>query len=150
MVTPQLAGQVLGVAAACAACAWLGYDYRDAQAGRDLVTAVEQARADEGALREAAEETADRARDEIVRLRIAVAAGDDQLGRLRRDYRAQLAAAVAAAAAGGVGAGDAIGVLADVYERAEARAGKIAAYADELAIARRACERAYQSARDLK
>lgn len=150
VIPPRLLAGGLALAAAAALGAWTGYDYRDARAGRQLAAALAQAHHDEGVLRDAAEETAGRARDEIVRLRVDVAAGDEQLGRLRRGYRAQLQAAVAAAATGGVGAGDAIGVLADVYDRAEARTGEIAAYADELAIARRACERTYQSARELR
>lgn len=65
-----------------------------------------------------------------------------------RQLRGQLAAVRAAhppAACGGEAAGDAIGVLADVLERADTRARVLAEYADAARTAGQACERAYDA-----
>ncbi|KDB06753.1 Protein of unknown function DUF2514 [Burkholderia sp. lig30] len=50
-----------------------------------------------------------------------------------------------AAAAGGSPAGDALDLLADVLGRADARAGELAAIADERGIAGQQCERSYDA-----
>jgi hypothetical protein len=53
-------------------------------------------------------------------------------------------------AGGGTPAGDAIGVLADVLERADTRARILAAFADESRAAGLACESAYESMRAMR
>jgi len=50
-----------------------------------------------------------------------------------------------AASAAGTPAGDPVGVLADVLDRADARAGELADFADRSRIAGLACERAYDA-----
>jgi hypothetical protein len=74
-----------------------------------------------------------------VRLRDAARATAERAG-------AQCAAATTAELR--ASAGDAIGVLAHVFERADERAGVLGAIAEERGIAGRACERAYDSARE--
>lgn len=138
---------VLVLAATGAGCFWLGWDWRDARAGREAAAAIQDARETEERLHEGYEDIGREARAEAARQRLLRAAGDAERDGLRQRYRAQLESAVAAAAAGGDGAGDAIGVLADVLDRAEARADAIAAFADARGIARLTCERAYERAR---
>ncbi|HWH74950.1 MAG TPA: DUF2514 family protein [Methylibium sp.] len=67
--------------------------------------------------------------------------------RLRQQLDAYVRAARAdpAAAGGSAPAGDAIGVLADVLGRADARAGELAAAADAARGAGQLCERAYDA-----
>jgi len=72
----------------------------------------------------------------------------DQLTTITGSYRALVAAGADTAAAGQQpSAGDAIGVLADVLGRCDARAGILAAFADEAHAAGLACERNYDAAR---
>ncbi|MDE4918532.1 ABC-type Na+ efflux pump permease subunit [Cupriavidus metallidurans] len=90
----------------------------------------------------AAKKDADGARADA---RDAGAAAD----RLRQRVNDLLAAARAgkdsAAPSGGATTGDPLGVLADVLERADRRAGILAEYADAARVAGQACERAYDS-----
>jgi hypothetical protein len=70
---------------------------------------------------------------------------------LRRAAAAAAASAQCAdspAADLGAATGDAIGVLADVLGRADARAGELADLADQRYFAGRACEREYDAARE--
>lgn len=135
----------LSLATGLAVGGWAGWDWRDGRAERERVSAVEEALRDEVALRGRMEESHDRALEELARLRIdrsdADAAG--------RDLRVRLAAAVAAAraasAGGGEAAGDPIGVLADVFQRADDRAAVLASYADSARAAGLACERSYEA-----
>ena len=93
------------------------------------------------------QEIADDAQIQLTQARAAAAAA----GRAADGLRQQLASFVSAAGAdpatakGGTPAGDPIGVLADVLERADSRAGILADYADRARIAGAACERAYDS-----
>lgn len=132
--------------------AWLGRmaanadrDAERAQQAKALVQAVEAARADEGKLRDAVEESAARARDEVVQLRIARAGADAESVRLRKRIAALVASGRAAPAGGGDAAGDPIGVLADVLGRADERSGIVADYADRARVAGLACQRAYEA-----
>lgn len=90
----------------------------------------------------AAKKDADDARADA---RDAGAAAD----RLRRRVAELLAAARAgkdpAAAGGSAPAADPLGVLADVLERADRRAGILAEYADASRVAGQACERSYDA-----
>lgn len=121
----------------------LGDMARQAEADR---RAEEQRRAAaaEEVIREAAEREAQARAD-------AVAAGA-VADRLRRQIAALTARGGSAgrdpaAASAGPPAGDPIGVLADVLERADRRAGILAEYADSARSAGLACERAYDSLR---
>ncbi|ALD90296.1 hypothetical protein CR3_1054 [Cupriavidus gilardii CR3] len=97
----------------------------------------EQAEIANAAKKEAARARAD-ARD---------ADADAVAGRLRKRVADLVATNRAggdsAATSGSTAAGDPIGVLADVLERADRRAGILAEYADAARVAGRACERAY-------
>ncbi|MGU2441918.1 DUF2514 family protein [Burkholderia cenocepacia] len=71
-------------------------------------------------------------------------------GRAADGLRRQVAVLVAdvrraGAAAGGPAAGDAIDLLADVFGRADERAGELAKIADERGIAGQQCERSYDA-----
>ncbi|WP_353506416.1 DUF2514 family protein [Variovorax sp. J31P207] len=82
---------------------------------------------------------------------VAAAAADavsvrlrEQLERLRTAVR-RAASTDTAAVSSGPPAGDPIGVLANVLERADRRAGILAEYADRARIAGLACERSYDA-----
>lgn len=141
------AAAALSLAAGLAAGGWAGWDWRDGRAQRERVAAVEDAMREEAALRGRMEESHARTIDELARLRIDRADADAA----GRDLRLRLAAAIAAvrsaSAPGGAPAGDPIGVLADVLDRADARAEVLAEYADRARVAGAACERAYDSLR---
>lgn len=95
------------------------------EAVNDANTKIQKATADAGA-----------ARDTAARLRARV----DALIASGRESRCDPAAAAA-----GPSTDDAIGVLADVLSRADARAGLLADFADRTHIAGQACERSYNS-----
>lgn len=139
------AAAALALVAGIAAGGWAGWDYRDARAERERAEAVQEALKDEAALRGRMEESHARTIDELARLRIDRAAADAA----GRDLRVRLAAAVAAARAappgGGEAADDPIGVLADVFQRADDRAAVLADFADRSRLAGLACERAYEA-----
>lgn len=75
-----------------------------------------------------ADAAADRLRQRVDQLLVAARAGKDPV-----------------AASGGAAAGDPLGMLADVLERADRRAGILAEYADAARIAGLACERSYEA-----
>ncbi len=94
-------------------------------------------------------EIANAAKKEADQARADARAADAVAGRLRQRV-AQLVAASRAggdstATGGSSAASDPIGVLADVLERADRRAGVLAEYADAARIAGLACERAYDA-----
>jgi hypothetical protein len=140
-----LLGGLLVVLGAASLGGWAGWDWRDARAQRERVAAVEEAQREEAALRGRMEESHARTIEELARLRIDRA----DLDAAGRDLRVRLAAAVAAAraasAAGGEAAGDPIGVLADVFQRADDRAAVLADFADRSRVAGLDCERAYDA-----
>jgi len=139
------AAVALSLAVGLAAGGWAGWDWRDARAQRERVAAVEEAQREDAAMRGRMEESHARTTEELARLRIDRA----DLDAAGRDLRVRLAAAVAAAraapAGGGEAAGDPIGVLADVFQRADDRAAVLAAYADSARAAGLACERSYEA-----
>ncbi|SOY56883.1 DUF2514 family protein [Cupriavidus taiwanensis] len=112
----------------------------------DQVKAVDRARAEEQRRTAAQTEIAnvaikdaERARDDA---RTAAATSD----RLRQRIADLIASAGhPAAATGSPPAGDPIGMLANVLERADRRAGILAEYADAARIAGLACERSYDA-----
>ncbi|MBO4119820.1 DUF2514 family protein [Cupriavidus gilardii] len=92
-------------------------------------------------------EIANAAKHEADRARADARAADAVAGRLRQRVADLVAASRAgsnpAPTSGGAPAGDPLGVLADMLERADRRAGILAEYADAARIAGQACERAY-------
>lgn len=117
------------------------------QAGLD---AVDKARGEEQRRIAAQQEVIRDAEKALSLARGDAARADDAAGRLRRHAAALAArgdrpAGDSGAAAGGPTAEAPGTVLAELLERAESRAGILAAYADESRIAGRACEAAYES-----
>jgi len=111
-------------------------------AAQAAATAERAARTTERSIRD---EQAENARKAAARLAVLAAAADRERAsreRLRRD----LAAYVARARAVPRDSADAIGVLADVLGRADARAGVLAAFADRAHAAGLACEADYDAA----
>jgi len=93
-------------------------------------------------------EIANAAKKEADKARADARAADAVASRLRRRVDELVATARAsdsAAACGSTAAGDPLGVLADVLERADRRAGVLAEALDASYIAGLACERAYDS-----
>lgn len=119
-----------------------------AAAAMAAASAVMAARAEEQRRHAALQETVDVAKNDAARARADARAADGRHDRLR-DYAATLAAGCGAAAgdpAAAVGSAPAAGpglVLAELFRRADERAGQLAEYADQARIAGQACERAY-------
>lgn len=94
-------------------------------------------------------EIANAAKREADRARADARAADAVAGRLRQRVADLVAAGRAgsnsAPTSGGTPADDSLGVLADMLERADRRAGVLAEYADAARIAGQACERAYDA-----
>lgn len=112
------------------------------QREQDLAQAIESqtAAAEQAATLAADKRDADR----------AAASLRDQLATIAGAYRRQRDApdSVATIASQCAPAGDSIGVLADVLQRADERAGALAAIADARGAAGQQCERAYDAARE--
>ncbi|MDN8617017.1 DUF2514 family protein [Variovorax ginsengisoli] len=122
-------------------------DYR-AAAAETARLAARAERAEEQRYQDNTRKVVDDARTETVAARAAAGRADIAAERLSGQLAAFRAAADRAradpAAAGrgqGEPAGDPIGVLAGLLERADARAGKVERYADALRIAGATCER---------
>lgn len=115
----------------------------------DQVKAVERARTEEQRRTAAQTEIANAATKDLDRARGDARAAGDAADRLRARVAELLASSRAgkdsAAPGSGPAAGDPLGVLADVLERADRRAGILAEYADAARISGLACERAYDS-----
>ncbi len=113
------------------------------------VKAVDDARIEEQRRAAAQMEIANAAKRDADAARADARDAGAATDRLRVRVNELLAAARAskdsAAFAGGPAAGDPLGVLADVLERADRRAGILAEYADAARIAGQACERAYDA-----
>jgi hypothetical protein len=143
-----------------AALAWGGWQHHRAAAeGAELLqeqAAASEARehallakidedqrriADQQEVTRDANQAADHARAD----RAADDRADVQLRQRLAAVRAHAGTCDPAAPAGGESAGDPIGVLADVFGRADERAGILAAYADGLKIAVDACNRDYDA-----
>lgn len=90
----------------------------------------------------AAKMDADTARGDA---RTAAAAADGLRARVAELLAGARAAGHSATAVGSATTGDPFGVLADVLERADRRAGILAEYADAARIAGLACERSYEA-----
>jgi hypothetical protein len=120
-------------------------------AAQAAATAERAARTTERSIRD---EQAENARKAAARLAVLAAAADRERAsreRLRRDLAAYVARARAVPRDSAPGAheppaADAIGVLADVLGRADARAGVLAAFADRAHAAGLACEADYDAA----
>lgn len=115
----------------------------------DQVKAVDRARAEEQRriaaqteIANAAKKDADDARADA---RDAGAAADGLRKRVADLLAAARAGKDSASPSGGAPAGDPLGVLADVLERADRRAGILAEYADAARVAGQACERSYDA-----
>lgn len=163
-ILPALAAALVGAAGGSALTAW-GYSAKlhaldmkhqaavaQLYAEQELVrTAYEQReRATEARWNEATRKASDEAQariDQAQRDAVAAAAAADSLRKqaaaLARTDRA--ACKGAAPAPGGQAASTAADVLADLFARADARAGELAAYADRSAAAGAACERAHDA-----
>lgn len=112
--------------------------------------AIADARAEEARRADEMERIAREAQESLDRSRADAVAASAAAERLRRQLAAFTAAARAApadpsAAPSGTSAGDPIGVLADVLERADRRAGVLAEFADRAHAAGLTCERIYDS-----
>lgn len=117
---------------------------------QDARKAIEQQRHAEARAAEEVERIARESHEALERSRADADAARTAADGLRRQLAAYLAAARAGAAhpgpaAPGAPAGDPIGVLADVLERADRRAGVLAEFADRAHAAGIACERAYDA-----
>ncbi|URI08768.1 DUF2514 domain-containing protein [Aquincola tertiaricarbonis] len=113
-------------------------------------SAVMAARAEEQRRTAAMQETVDVAQEQIAAARRDARAADGAADRLRQHVAALASrcggpASDPAAAAGSAPAAGAGLVLADLFSRADERAGQLAEYADQARIAGQACERAYQA-----
>jgi len=115
----------------------------------EALKASEAARAEEQRRAAAQQEVQRDAQLQVDQARADAAAARAAGGRLRDQLAAfrRAAGSNTAAPAGGAAAGDPLGVLADVLERADERAGDLAAYADAARIAGAACERSYDALR---
>ncbi|MBO4120302.1 DUF2514 family protein [Cupriavidus gilardii] len=115
----------------------------------DQVKATDRARAEEQRRIAAQTEIANAAKQEAELARADARAADAVAGQLRQRIAGLVAASRSggdsAPTSGGASTGDSLGVLADVLERADRRAGILAEYADAARIAGQACERAYQA-----
>ncbi|WP_042886342.1 DUF2514 family protein [Cupriavidus necator] len=115
----------------------------------DQVKAVDAARLEEQRRTAAQTEIANAATKELEAARNDARSAGDAADRLRARVADLLAASRAgqnpAAAGAGQTAFDPIGMLADVLERADRRAGILAEYADTARIAGQACERSYDA-----
>ncbi|EYS89461.1 hypothetical protein CF68_32945 [Cupriavidus sp. SK-4] len=118
-------------------------------AALDQVKAVDAARLEEQRRTAAQTEVANAATKELEAARNDARSAGDAANRLRARVADLLAAGRAgqnpAAAGAGQTAFDPIGMLADVLERADRRAGILAEYADTARIAGQACERSYDA-----
>lgn len=141
---------VLAVAAGALAGAYLLGRHHQAKSDRAdyqeaLLEAVGLARKEEQRRTTAQQEIANDATKQAEAARADAAAAAGVADRLRDRLATLRAGGRTAPATGRPPAGDPIGVLADVLERADRRAGDLAAYADAARIAGLACERSYRS-----
>lgn len=141
---------VLAVAAGALAGAYFAGRHHQAKADRAayqeaLLEAVSLARKEEQRRTLAQQEIAHDASKQTKAARADAAAASAVADRLRNQLAALRGGGRAPAAGGRPPASDPIGVLADVLERADRRAGDLAAYADAARIAGLACERSYDS-----
>lgn len=114
----------------------------------DQAKATDRARAEEQRRVAAQTEIANAAKQEAERARADARAADAVAGQLRQRVAGLVAASRAgnpASASGSPAAGYSLGVLADVLQRCDRRAGILAEYADTARIAGQACERAYDA-----
>jgi hypothetical protein len=139
---------LLAAALACAGCYGAGrwQQYRaDEQAQQAAITqAVELARVQYQRTVEDQQEIARHAKLAAEKARTDARAGDLHARQLRGQLDA-IRQKHSAAATGGEAAGDPIGVLAHVLERADQRARILAEHADAARTAGQACERAYDA-----
>ncbi|KWI43553.1 DUF2514 family protein [Burkholderia stagnalis] len=141
---------IAGVVAGSAGGYFKGY--RDADQSATVADQVRQiddlkAERDEFRRRSAAQqEIATHAAKERDQARVDADAAASAADGLRRQVAALVAdARHSAASTGGSSAGDALELLADVFGRADARAGELAKIADERGIAGQQCERSYDA-----
>ncbi|KWN77226.1 DUF2514 family protein [Burkholderia stagnalis] len=116
----------------------------DAQ--KDQIEAVEIARAEEKRRTAAQQEIAEDAAKKRDQARADAAAAASAADGLRKQVAVLVAGARhPAAAAGSPATGDALDLLADMFGRADARAGELAAIADERGIAGQQCQADYDA-----
>lgn len=114
----------------------------------DQKKATDRARSEEQRRTAAQMEIANAAKKEAEQARADARAADAIAGQLRRRVAELVAAGRtghSAPTSGSEAAGDPLGMLADVLERADRRAGILAEYADAARVAGQACERAYDA-----
>ena len=126
------------------------WDLDRAQATAAALAQTTAYRAEEQRRAAAHQEIVDEADRKILAARADAVVADAAAGKLRDRVVALVAQARAttgnpAAAQGSPPADDAIGMLAELQRRADARAGFLAYFADRASIAGQACERAYKS-----
>jgi hypothetical protein len=118
-------------------------------AARAQIKAVDTARIEERRRTDAQTEIANAAKNEADMARDDARTAGDAADRLRARVAELLAVGRAAgnptSPAGSAAAGDPLGVLADVLEKADRRAGILAEYADAAHIAGQTCERSYDA-----
>lgn len=118
-------------------------------AANDQIQAVDRARLEEQRRTAAQTEIANAATKDAESARADARSAGDAADRLRLRVADLLAASRSAkdpaATGGSPAAGDPIGVLADVLDSADKRAGVLASYADQARIAGLACERSYDA-----
>lgn len=118
-------------------------------AANDQVHAVDRARLEEQRRTAAQSEIANAATKDAESARADARGASDAANRLRLRVAELLAASRSAKdptpTGGSVAAPDPIGMLADVLDRADKRAGVLAAYADQARIAGQACVDSYQA-----
>ena len=118
-------------------------------AANDQIQAVDRARLEEQRRTAAQSEIANAATKDAESARADARSAGDAADRLRLRVAELLAAdrtaKYSAPASSSTATGDPIGVLADVLDRADKRAGVLAAYADQARIAGQACVDSYQA-----
>lgn len=153
-----IAGSLAAVLAATGASAWIVRGWQadaainalTARYASDKAIATEAVRAELQAEVVKQAGIANDAKTKLEQAGADLAAADTAAGGLRDRVAALLASArrAAPATSDSAAAGDPLGVLADVLDRADKRAGVLADYADRARIAGLACEASYQALTD--
>ena len=164
---PQaLIAKLIGLPAICAACLWLGYEWRDREAeaqmahlqtqhaqaretqSKNLAAAEKQYRDEEKRKADLLLENLNESHTKLLKAQADAAAARGSSDRLQKRVAALLAAgaanssAVCPAAPGGPTANASGDLLADMFRRLDEAAGTIGEYADRARVAGETCQRA--------